>query len=281
MTARRLAQGIAIAIVVGIGSVTLIWAVTDLHFNDLRSYQAAALRIREGEQLYGGDVTPFNKYYYAPWFAFAFVPLSFLPWEVLTVGWTAFTVASSIVAVLPLARHDSLAGKLAAAILGPVLVALSISGNVHAPMLALLVLLLPTRWGPLAIGIAASLKATPILLAMAYVGRREWGRATVAVLVAGALWAPILLFELAPITFDPGGAATPTAAWIGLGSLGVATAFVVSRRWPRHRWLASAAAVFLATPRLYVYDITILCTSLPDRPAGHASHEVGARQVRA
>jgi len=270
VTTTRVAQGIAIAIVVGIAIVTLIWAVTDLHFNDLRSYQAAALRLREGEQLYGGDVTPFNKYYYAPWFAFTFVPLSYLPWELLAVGWTSFTVASSVVAVWPLASHGSLAGRLAAAILGPVLVALSISGNVHAPMLALLVLLLPTRWGPLAIGIAASLKATPILLVMAYVGNREWSRAAVAVLVAAALWAPILLFELAPITFDPGGAATPTATWIGLGALGVVAALVVSRRWPRHRWLASSAAVYLATPRLYVYDITILCTALAKRPTARA-----------
>lgn len=275
MTARRLAQGLSIAIVVGIGIATLIWAITDLHFNDLRSYQAAALRIREGEQLYGGDVTPFNKYYYAPWFAFAFVPLSYLPWELMMVGWTSFTVASSVVVVWPLARHGSLAGKLAAAILGPILVALSMSGNVHAPMLALLVLLLPTRWGPVAIGIAASLKATPIILVMAYLGRREWRHAALALLVAAALWAPILLFKLAPVTFDPGGAATPTEAWIGLGALGVAAAFVVSRRWPRHRWLASGVAVYLATPRLYVYDITILCTALVERPATHDRRAVG------
>ena len=258
MSIERVPRSIAIAIAAGIGIATIIWAVTDLHFNDLDSYRLAALRLREGEQLYGGDVGPFNKYYYAPWFAFAFVPLSYLPWELLAIGWSVFTIGCSLIAIWPLARHGTVEAWVAAGIFGPTLVALSLSGNVHAPMLAMLVMLLRTRWGPVAIGIAASLKATPILLVIAYVGRREWGRAAVAIGIAAILWAPVLLFDLAPITFESGGAALRLELWLGLAAVGALSALVVTRRWPRFRWLASSVAVFLATPRLYVYDVTIL-----------------------
>lgn len=261
----RVARLVAVAIVVAIGIAHIVWAIADLHFNDLDSYRSAALRLREGEQLYGGDVTPFNKYYYAPWFAYAFLPLSYLPVPVLAVVWTSFTVASSGIAVWPLIRHGSPDALLAAGIFAPILVALSLSGNVHAPMLAMLVLLLRTRWGPVAIGIAASLKATPILLVVAYVGRREWGRAALAILVAGVLWAPLLLFDLAPITFESGGAALRLEIWLSLAALGATGALMATALWPRYRWLASSAAVFLATPRLYLYDVTILLAAVPPR----------------
>jgi hypothetical protein len=263
MRVDRLARVIAVAVVVGIGIATVIWAVTDVHFNDLDSYRAAALRIRSGEQLYGGDVGPFNKYYYAPWFAYAFVPLSYLPWEVLTAVWTAFMVLCSGVAVWPLVTIRTTYSLLAAAIFGPTLFALSMSGNVHALMLAMLVLLLPTRWGPLAVGVAASLKATPILLTIAYIGRGEWGRAAAAGAVGVLLWSPILLFDIAPITFDSGGAALSLGPWLGLAAAGAIAALITTVRWPRHRWLASAAAVYLSTPRLYVYDLTILVVAAP------------------
>ncbi|MGI8828880.1 MAG: glycosyltransferase family 87 protein [Candidatus Limnocylindria bacterium] len=253
---------VALAITVGIGIATIIWAVGDLHFNDLDSYRSAALRIRAGDQLYGGDVTPFNKYYYAPWFAYAFVPFSYLPRGALIVVWTTITIASTGVAMWPLVRHRSPEALTALAFFGPTLFALSLSGNVHAPMLAALVVLLHTRWGPVAIGVAASLKATPILLVIAYVGRGEWARAATALAVAAILWAPILSFELAPITFDSGGAALRLEFWIAVASVGSAAALLTTILWPRHRWLASSAAVFMATPRLYVYDITILALAV-------------------
>ncbi len=278
MTWSRLPRIVALAIAVGIGIATIIWAVGDLHFNDLESYRAAALRIRDGEQLYGGDVGPFNKYYYAPWFAYAFVPLSYLPWEALVVVWTTITVGSTGLAVLPLLRHRSPEALTALAIFGPTLFALSLSGNVHAPMLAALVLLLRTRWGAIAIGVAASLKATPILLVIAFVGRREWGRAATAILVAALLWAPIMSFDLAPITFDSGGAALRLDFWIALASIGTLGALITTVRWPQYRWLASSAAVFMATPRLYVYDITILALAVPPTPArGPAANRAAGR----
>ncbi len=142
---QRVARLVVIAIIVAIGLVTIGWAFTDWHFNDLHAYQSAALRIRDDGQLYGGDVTPWTAYRYAPWFAYAFVPLSYLPWSLLVVTWTGFTLACSVLAVLPLIRDGRAEALALAAIFGPLLVAVSASGNVEAPMIALLVWTTGTR----------------------------------------------------------------------------------------------------------------------------------------
>ncbi len=91
-----------------------------------------------------------------------------------------------------------------------------------------------------------------------YVGRRQWGAALLAGMVASVLWAPVALFELAPVTFDSGGAAITPWAWLVLGGGATAAALFVARRYPRYGALAGAAASYLVTPRLYLYDSAIL-----------------------
>jgi hypothetical protein len=259
----RIARLVVIAVVVAIGLANLIWAFGDWTFNDLHAYQSAALRLRDGGQLYGGDVTPWTAYRYAPWFAYALLPLTYLPWNFLVVAWTTFTLACSLLAILPLLRAGRPEALLLAAIFGPLLVAISLSGNVQAPVMALLVWALPTRWGPIAIGVAASLKVTPLLLCIGYLSHREWRRACVAAGVAVILWAPVVLFEISPITFNSGGAAISTWAWLLLGGGATIGALWLAERRSRFAWLAATAAVYLSTPRLYLYDTTILLAATP------------------
>lgn len=252
---------LSVAIVVAIGIVNLIWAFTDWHFNDLNAYYEAALRIREGDVLYGGEVQPWTAYRYAPWFAYAFLPLSYLPWTVLAVAWSVFTIGCSVLAVWPLIRHRTRPALMLAGIMGPLLVAVSASGNIQAAMVALLVWTVHGRWGPVTIGLAASLKVTPILLALTYLGRREWRRAAVAAVVAIVLWAPALAFTIEPITLNGGGGLS-TVEWLVLGGGSIAGAVIVSQHWPRYGLLSTGVAAYLATPRLFLYDTTILLVSV-------------------
>jgi hypothetical protein len=261
--AARIARLVVIAIVVAVGLVNLIWAFSDWTFNDLHAYQSAALRLREGGELYGGNVTPWTAYRYAPWFAYAFVPLASLPWNVLVVAWTGFTLACSLLAILPLLRDRRPQAVLLAGIFGPLLVAISLSGNVQAPLVALLVWALPTRWGPIAIGLAASLKLTPILLCIGYLSSRQWRQALTAAAIAILLWAPVLFFQISPITFDSGGAAIGTWAWVVLLGGSTLVALWLAYRRSRLAWLGAAVAAYLSTPRLYIYDTTILLTATP------------------
>jgi hypothetical protein len=263
--AARIARLVVIAIVVAVGLVNLIWAFSDWTFNDLHAYQSAALRLREGGELYGGNVTPWTAYRYAPWFAYAFVPLASLPWNVLVVAWTGFTLACSLLAILPLLRDRRPQALLLAGIFGPLLVAISLSGNVQAPVVALLVWALPTRWGPIAIGLAASLKVTPLLLSIGYISSRQWWRAIAAGAIAVALWAPVLLFQISPITFDSGGAAVSTLTWLVLGGGATLGALLLALAASRYAWLAATAAAYQSTPRLSLYVTTILLAATPSK----------------
>ncbi len=137
-------------------------------------------------------------------------------------------------------------------------------GNVQPLLLAGLVWSLERRAGPIAIGVAASLKITPILFALVYVGRGEWGRAFVAGGVAALLVLPTLLFELPASATETGGTGLFTSAPILWGLL-VLTALVTTLRLARSRfaWLAASTATILALPRLLIFDITSLLAALP------------------
>jgi hypothetical protein len=110
------------------------------------------------------------------------------------------------------------------------------------------------------------LKITPLLLCISYISRREWKRAGLAVAVSLCLWAPVLLFEIGRITVDSGGAAISPLAWFILAGSATAAALWIGHRQPRYGLLASAVAAYLATPRLYLYDTTILL------PASHPTN---------
>jgi hypothetical protein len=136
-------------------------------------------------------------------------------------------------------------------------------------MLAGLVWTLERRSGPFMIGVAASVKLVPILLALVYVGRRQWWRAGTACLVAGALLAPALLFEIPPHATETGGTGLFTAQpllWALTVIASVAIALLVART--RYAWLAASTATIIALPRLLAFDATNLVTSVPAKNRG-------------
>src|SRR5688500_6182002 len=79
LPAWRFARVIAIAVIVAIGVISIVYAIFDWHLADMHGYQDAPPRIRAGEPLYGGDVDALSAYHYAPWFAYAWVPRTYLP----------------------------------------------------------------------------------------------------------------------------------------------------------------------------------------------------------
>jgi hypothetical protein len=110
------------------------------------------------------------------------------------------------------------------------------------------------------IGLAASLKIFPILLTIAYLGRREWGRVALSLAAAGLLWAPAFLaYDLRGYPTDAGQAAF-LWSWPPLYAVVVASALVSASALARSRygWLAAATAVALSLPRFLVYDVTYL-----------------------
>ncbi|HET6379424.1 MAG TPA: hypothetical protein VFH63_00100 [candidate division Zixibacteria bacterium] len=254
----RLARTVALAVILAIGIFNLYQAVIGWTLSDASAYWQAALRLREGEELYvaAGSVDAPDVYRYAPWFAWATVPWTFLPVQVAGTLWSMVLLAASAVALWPLVQARA---WILVALFGPILVGISAVGNVHPLLVAGLVHGVERRGGPLAIAAAASLKIFPILLALVYAGRREWTRLVLALLLAALLWAPALVYDLRGYTTDPGQAAflfgIPVLYFVATGLAVGGTLALAATRWG---WLAGSVTVVLSLPRFFVYDVTFL-----------------------
>lgn len=225
---------------------------------DLDAYLHAALRLREGGELYPALPPGVSQespllYRYAPWFAYAFVPLSYIPRSIIVPVWDLVLVAATIGVVWPAMRTRTMEGLAVGVFLGGMLMQATAFANVHALMLLPLVYRLEKRDGPLWIAAAASLKAFPLLLVLVYFGRREWSRAAWTLGLTAALVAPMLLFDLSHYpteSAEPFMTLTdpPILYFAVVGGLALATWRYARTRWA---WLLGAALMILASPRIH------------------------------
>jgi len=255
----RVGAIVVLALVLGLGVNHVVWAVAQWPMGDLKIYLTAAERLRAGEPLYL-ITDPFNMYWYAPWFAVAMIPLTFLPLTAASVLWSALLVTCSLAVGLVLWRIGTPAGRVLALLTVPALFAVSAGGNVQAPVVLALLLGLHSRSGPIWVALAASLKFTPILFTLVYASRREWAKAAWSVGLSALLLSPALAMGL-PLdrVQEWTGAAPSILAWgIPVYVTAVGTCCLVAVASPRHSALAAAAGAVLALPRLFVYDVTLV-----------------------
>jgi hypothetical protein len=246
-------------VIVLLGTFAALWAWVILHgaagalLGDTDAYWNAAQRLHDGLPLYApGDAA--DVYRYAPWFAWAWLPLTYLPQGIVYVGWETLLVAAAIAALWPIRRSPAIL------LFAPLALHSVYVGNVQMLIIAPLVYRLERRDGPLWIAAAASLKATPILLALVYVGRGEWRRAAVTAAFTALLVGPMLLYDLSTYParsyaeISLFGVSPLLWAVVAAAAVGVAL-YGARRQWA---WLAASAAVLAALPRLLAYDITFL-----------------------
>lgn len=236
---------------------------------DVAAYLGAADRLRAGLPLYaGGAANDTELYRYAPWFAYAWVPLSLLPRDAVTAAWVGLMVAAALLSTAPLLRRGP-AGWAAFSVFAPLQLQGAVFGNVQPALVLLLMWGVERRSGPIWIAVGASLKAVPLLLALVYAGRGEWLRAGWALLITASLVLPALLFDLSSYSTSPGpGQMSLTSVALPL-FLAVAIAFIglawVAARG-RFAWLAASLAMIAALPRLLSYEIGFLLIGLARRP---------------
>jgi hypothetical protein len=260
----RGARIVALAVIIAIGFNHVYWSVLDWHLKDMNAYWDAGMRLRLGQELYPpvSDVLASEVYRYSPWFAWLWTPLTFLPRLAVNIAWSAVLLAASAAAVWPMVRRGTWLGV---AFFLPILVGISAGGNVHALLIAALVLGVERRSGPLWIAVAASLKIFPLLFVLTYVGRRQWGRAAATVGLTAILLAPYVLYDLTNYVTSPGGA---ELLWnVPVLYAAVVGAAVAASLWlarGRFGWLASGSAVVLALPRSFLYDVTWVMVGTAD-----------------
>lgn len=253
----------------------LFFALTDMwlrmgnwHFEDVGAYWEAAHRIRDGLPLYGGPDNPdsYRVFRYAPWFAYAWVPLSYLPRQIAEVAWGISLAVASGAVLWALVRLRTAASLALAILLTPMFFSLVQVGNVQPLVVAMLAFGASRRSGPIWIAIAASLKAVPILYLLIYLARREWRRAAIALFATAILVAPMLA-DLRGYTTNPGASFSlyyyvSPAAWAvaGVAAIGAA-AWLAWRRSP-FLWVAISVAVMLVAPRAHPTYATFLVVGL-------------------
>ena len=273
----RAARLMAIAAAV-LGVIVLIGAALSSNVQpDADAYWHAALRLRDGGALYGGPLGDETEIYrYAPWFAFAWVPLTYLGQGGAYLAWRTILVAATMAAIWPLLRRPSAASVTLAVLVGGLLISNLPAGNVTPLIVGTLVVGIRSRAGPLLLGLAASLKLFPLVLVAGYLAERRWMSAVIATLVTAALWLTLLFFDL-PLylrmgqpTFYVGGIslfAVSPVLWLPVALAAAAVVVGLAVRGSRWTWLAAGAAIPLAVPRVWLPDAAYVLIGLVIVPA--------------
>jgi hypothetical protein len=266
----RGARLLALSILIGWSVANAIQRLGDWSLSDMDAYWNAAMRLRDAAPLYPpvADPAAVDIYKYAPWFAWAWVPLTFLPKALVGVMWSTILAGASGVALLPVIRHLTLTRLAVGAFFGSLLLWSAASGNVQPLLIAILIHGVDRRSGPIWIGLAASLKVFPLFYALVYAGRREWNRAASAIFVSVVLWLPVLLYDLSD--YQGGFADSPNpllATSPLLYAVGAIVAIVTTVRLARGRrgWVTAATGVFVVLPRVSLIDLTQLLVGVTPR----------------
>jgi hypothetical protein len=258
----------ALAVLIALTSYALLsYALARPVGVDVTAYWNAAERLRDGETLYAaGAANASDLYRYAPWFAFAWIPLTYLPIEAVTSAWVGLMIAAALISTVPLLRLGP-TGWAACAFFLPLQLQGAIFGNVQPLMVLLLMWGVNRGSGPFLVALCASLKATPLALALVYAGRGEWRRAALAGGFTALLVAPMLLFDLSGYSTAPGPNQDSLAGVSLLLFVPIAiVSLVFTYRLARtsYGWAAGAFAMIATLPRLLSYQATFMLVGLAD-----------------
>lgn len=191
LNSRSIAQALVFTLLAGYALAATVAVAQHWYFQDADAYWLAAQRLRDGQPLYVTALDPAQPqlYRYAPWFAYLWVPLTYLPHPLVMALWAAVLACAGLWLIRPLWTP---AGVALALLCFPDLLRVTSTGNVQPLLLAGIAYGLTSRWGPLILGAAASLKGWPLAFALWWWDRRV----LYAVAVAAVLIAPVALYDL-------------------------------------------------------------------------------------
>jgi alpha-1,2-mannosyltransferase len=270
----RIARLLAMLIAV-LGVLLLIGAAFSVNVHaDADAYWLAAQRLREGLPLYSGPTGDETQIYrYAPWFAYAWLPLTYLSQSAAFTIWRAILLVASAAAVWPLVRRPTPATATLALLVFGLLVSNLPAANVTALLVGALAISLRTRAGPVVIGLAASFKLFPILFVAGYLAERRWRAAAVATGVTALLWLHLLAFDLSAYPTSVGGSSfflggtslyrlSPIVWGLAAVALGALLVALIVRR-SRWTWLAVGAVIPTVVPRVWIPDAAYVVVGAP------------------
>jgi hypothetical protein len=268
----RLVLRLAMLVGLALGVETVVLHLLTDPLADVHAYYDAGARLNAGQPLYvqpaGVDEAAF--YRYPPLLAILFRPLALLPFGVAAAIWM---VAIGLMLVATLHRIDV---RRPVTLFVTCALALPIAWSVVIGQAQVAVTMLLAIGMPWSVALAANLKVFPILVAIWWLGRREWrslGRLVVWLMVfgviqlvlepAGTLAYPSFLrldqvgnvVSLSPYAVSPW-------LWAALLAAGLAVAWWAAPR--PYGWAVALAVAVLASPRLLLYQISSLIAGTRD-----------------
>jgi len=277
---------LGMAILLGlVGIEILIHHLSTDPLVDVHAYYEAAQRLNNGQPLYAasGDVNSPHYYFYPPLLAILFRPLALLPFEAAAAIWEAITLASFGLTLWLLGLRRRRTWIAVAILLGPIAWTLSV-GQAQS-----VVTLLLTIGSPAAVATAGQLKIVPALVALFWLGRRDWRN--LAKFVGWSL--ALIVFQLA---VEPAGSiaflqstnlglvgqvnnlspyAISPILWLVLAIAGL---FLTLKLAPtRAGWATAVTYSVLVVPRLLEYMLMTLLAAFADHDGTSASHPSAIR----
>lgn len=266
---------LALAAVVGllIGLSTLVLHLKLDPFADVHAYYDAGARLNAGQPLYdqpaGTDDADF--YRYPPLLAIVFRPLALLPFETAAWIWEALLLALFAATVVRMGLRNRWTWLTLGWLAAPIAWSLVI-GQAQVAVTFLLAV-----GSPLAVATAAHLKLLPALVAVFWVGRRDW--ASLGRFLGWTAGLGLLSFALEP---------TGTIAFLGFTELAqvgnvenrslyaispilwiASTAVLIALAYrfapTRAGWALAVCLAVFASPRLLMYQVSTLQATVRDR----------------
>jgi hypothetical protein len=243
---------------------------------DVRAYYDAGARLNAGQPLYIQPATTDDPgfYRYPPLLAIAFRPLALLPYETAALIWEVFLIVLFVGTLVRLGLRNRWTWIVTGWLAAPIAWSLAIG---QAQVAVTFLIALGSPW---AIALAANLKILPIIVAVYWIGRRDWR--AIGILVAWLIGLAVLSFMLEPagtiafIRFSDLGQvgnvenrslyAISPILWgvFVLGFLALALRFAPRRAG----WALAVSASVLISPRLLMYQLSTLQAAVrsPDDP---------------
>src|SRR6476659_9118228 len=171
--ARRVRMVLFGAAVVGtlIGINTFLLHLFGDPLADVRAYYDAGARLNAGQPLYVQTATTDDPgfYRYPPLLAIAFRPLALLPYETAALIWEAFLIVLFVGTLVRMGLRNQWTWIVSGWLAAPIAWSLAI-GQAQVAVTFLVAL-----GAPWPIPVAGQLKIFPILVAVYWIGRRDWG----------------------------------------------------------------------------------------------------------
>jgi hypothetical protein len=256
-----------------VGLFVLVFHLLTDPLVDVHAYYDAATRLNAGQSLYvaGGNVDSPGFYRYPPLLAILFRPLALLPFQAAALIWEVAVVGALALTIWRLGARRRSTWIAIGVLAGP------IAWSVTIGQAQVIVTMLLALGNPASVAFAAQLKLLPALVALYWIGRRDWRH-------LGRFIAWTLLLILAQYIVEPSGTiafvgntnlgqvgdvnnlspyAVSPVLWVIFAAAGVILALRLAPT--RYGWIAAIAVSILATPRLLEYMLMTFLAGVRDQ----------------